>query len=173
MLCFRAIMTYVMYRFSYIILLFWVCKRQTVFNVFFLLWLFILRQKLNFQTSLGSCPQCCILSSRAIGPLVPKTILKGFFTIYGRSGHLYHMNQKRRTNFRSPYPPRLYMKFGFDWPTGFGGKDVWRVWTTDGRRADDGACLYYKLTYEPKGSGELKWNNSTPTSSFDSWCRPS
>ena len=21
---------------------------------------------------------------------------------------------------------------------------------------DDGACLYYKLTYEPKGSGELK-----------------
>ena len=21
---------------------------------------------------------------------------------------------------------------------------------------DNGACLYYKLTYEPKGSGELK-----------------
>ena len=29
----------------------------------------------------------------------------------------------------------------------------------DGRRTtttDNGACLYYKLTYEPKGSGELK-----------------
>ena len=25
----------------------------------------------------------------------------------------------------------------------------------DGRRTDNGACLYYKLTYEPKGSGEL------------------
>ena len=23
-------------------------------------------------------------------------------------------------------------------------------------RTDNGACLYYKLTYEPKGSGELK-----------------
>ena len=24
------------------------------------------------------------------------------------------------------------------------------------RRIDNGACLYYKLTYEAKGSGELK-----------------
>ena len=24
------------------------------------------------------------------------------------------------------------------------------------RRKDDGVCLYFKLTYEPKGSGELK-----------------
>ena len=31
-----------------------------------------------------------------------------------------------------------------------------RSTTDDGRRADDGACLYYKLTNEPKGSGELK-----------------
>ena len=29
-------------------------------------------------------------------------------------------------------------------------------WTTDGQRTDDGACLYYKLTNEPKGSVELK-----------------
>ena len=43
------------------------------------------------------------------------------------------------------------MKFGFDWPSGFG------KWGTDGRRqTDDGACLNYKLTNEPKGSGELK-----------------
>ena len=26
----------------------------------------------------------------------------------------------------------------------------------DGQTMDDGACLYYKLTNEPKGSGKLK-----------------
>ena len=30
--------------------------------------------------------------------------------------------------------------------------------TDDGHRTDDGACLYYKLTNEPKGSDELKIN---------------
>ena len=33
---------------------------------------------------------------------------------------------------------------------------VSRVWMTDDGRTDSGARLYYKLTYEPKGSGELK-----------------
>ena len=33
------------------------------------------------------------------------------------------------------------------------------------RRTDDTACLYYKLTYEPKGSGELI--NGYPILSFD------
>ena len=35
----------------------------------------------------------------------------------------------------------------------------------DGRTTDDGACLYYKLTNEPKGSGELKkqtWGSIDP-----------
>ena len=39
------------------------------------------------------------------------------------------------------------MKFGFDWPSSFGEE----VWTDDGY-----TLLYYKLTNEPKGSGELK-----------------
>ena len=30
-----------------------------------------------------------------------------------------------------------------------------------GRRTDGEACLYYKLTYEPRGSGELKMNMSS------------
>ena len=30
------------------------------------------------------------------------------------------------------------------------------------RRMDDGACLYYKLTNEPKGSGELKNDIKNP-----------
>ena len=85
------------------------------------------------------------------------------FTIYGRGGHLGHVTQMSRTNFRSPDPWRLHMKFGFDWPSGFGKEDLWKWWTdgqrttmdANGRQTDDGACLYYKLTNEPKGSGEL------------------
>ena len=62
---------------------------------------------------------------RGIGPPVPeKKIFKGFFTIYGRGGHLGHVTQRLRTNFRSPYPSKLHLKFGFDWPSGFRGEDV-------------------------------------------------
>ena len=42
-------------------------------------------------------------------------------TIYGRGGHLGHVTQMSLTNFRSPYPRRLHIKFGFDWPSGFRG----------------------------------------------------
>ena len=45
------------------------------------------------------------------------------FTIYGRGGHLGHVTQMPRTNFRSPYPRGLHIKFDFDWPSGF-GEDV-------------------------------------------------
>ena len=82
-----------------------------------------------------------------------RRILKGF-TIYGRGGHLGHVTQTPRTNFRSPIPLRLHKKFGFDWPSGFWEEDLWKWWT-DGQRTDDGAWLYYKLTNEPKGSGDI------------------
>ena len=36
------------------------------------------------------------------------------FTIYGRGGHLGHLTQMPRTNFHSPFPRRLHIKFGFD-----------------------------------------------------------
>ena len=42
-------------------------------------------------------------------------------TIYGRSGHLGHVTKMPRTNFCSPYPRRLHIKFGFDLPSGFRG----------------------------------------------------
>ena len=77
------------------------------------------------------------------------------FTIYGHGGHLDHVTQMPWINFPSPDPWRLYMKFGFNWPSSFGEDDLWKWWT-DEQRTDDGACLYYKLTNEPKGSGELK-----------------
>ena len=41
--------------------------------------------------------------------------------IYGRGGHLGHVTRMPRANFRSPYPRRLHIKFGFDWPSGFRG----------------------------------------------------
>ena len=47
-----------------------------------------------------------------------------FFTIYGGVGHLGHLTQMPRPNFRSPYIRRLHIKFGFDWPSGFGEEDV-------------------------------------------------
>ena len=46
------------------------------------------------------------------------------FTIYGLGGHLSHVTQMPRTNFCSPYPRRLHIKFGFDWPSGFREEDV-------------------------------------------------
>ena len=49
--------------------------------------------------------------------------LRGF-TIYWRGGLLGHVTQMSRTNFRSPYPSRLHIKFGFDRASGFGEEDV-------------------------------------------------
>ena len=46
------------------------------------------------------------------------------FTIYGHGGHLGHVTWTIYTNFRSPFPRRLHIKFGFDWPSGFSGEDV-------------------------------------------------
>ena len=57
-------------------------------------------------------------------PFSEKRIFEGFFTNYGHGGHLGHLTQMPRTNFRSPLPRRLHIKLGFDWPSGFGGEDV-------------------------------------------------
>ena len=45
------------------------------------------------------------------------------FTIYGRGGHLGHVTWTIYTNFGSPFPRRLHIKFGFDWLSGFRGED--------------------------------------------------
>ena len=46
------------------------------------------------------------------------------FTIYGHGVHLGRVTWTIYTNFRSPFPRRLHIKFGFDWPSGFRGEDV-------------------------------------------------
>ena len=44
--------------------------------------------------------------------------------LYGRGCHLGHVTQMPQTNFHSPYPRRLHIKFGFDRASGFGEEDV-------------------------------------------------
>ena len=89
---------------------------------------------------------------KIIPPVPEKKIFKGFY-IYGRGGHFGHVTWAIYTNFGSPYPRRLHIKFGFDWPSGFRGRR-----RTDGRRLDG-----YTISSpcepngsEPNGSGELK-----------------
>ena len=43
------------------------------------------------------------------------------FTIYGHGGHLGHVTCTSWTNFDSPIPRRLQMKFGFNQPSDFRG----------------------------------------------------
>ena len=45
------------------------------------------------------------------------------------------MTQMPRTKYRSPYPRRLHIKFGFDLQSGFGEEDLEHC----GRRLDDDA----------------------------------
>ena len=46
------------------------------------------------------------------------------FTIYGRGGHLGHVTQISRSNFRPHYPGMLHIKFHFDWPSSFREEDL-------------------------------------------------
>ena len=46
------------------------------------------------------------------------------FTIYGHGGHLGHVTWTIYINFRFPFPRRLHIKFGFDWPSGFREEDL-------------------------------------------------
>ena len=46
------------------------------------------------------------------------------FTIYGHGGYHGHVTWTIYINFCSPFPRRLHIKFGFDWPSGFRGEDL-------------------------------------------------
>ena len=46
------------------------------------------------------------------------------FTIYGHGGHLGHVTWTIYKNFGSPFPRKPHVKFGFDWSSGFRGKDL-------------------------------------------------
>ena len=86
-------------------------------------------------------------SFKIIGfPVLEKKIFK-IFTIYGHGGHLGHVTWTIYTNFRSPFPRRLHIKFGLNWPSGF--RRLKMVDDDDDNDNDDGKWVYYKLTYEP------------------------
>ena len=54
---------------------------------------------------------------------VGEDVLK-VFSIYGRGSHLGHVTCTIHIYFLKPFPRRLHIKFGFDWPSSFGEKDV-------------------------------------------------
>ena len=73
---------------------------------------------------MGRSPGLYIPSFVEIGsPVLEKKIFEAF-TIYGHGGHLGHVTWTICANFGSPFPKRLRIKFGFNWPSGFGGKDL-------------------------------------------------
>ena len=64
--------------------------------------------------------QCDIPGFVEISPPVPeRKIFEGFFTIYGHGGHLGNVTTIVSINFHCLVPESLYIKFGFDWPSGF------------------------------------------------------
>ena len=55
--------------------------------------------------------------------VLEQKIFKGF-TIYGHGSHLGHVNWTIILIFVPPFPRRLHIKFGFDYSSGFRGKDI-------------------------------------------------
>ena len=47
-----------------------------------------------------------------------------FLPYMGILPYLGHVTWTIYINFPSPFPRRLHIKFGFDWPSGFRGEDV-------------------------------------------------
>ena len=57
---------------------------------------------------MGWSPGCYIPSFVEIGsPVLVKKIFEGFFTVYGRGGHLGHVTKISQTKFQCHYPGRL------------------------------------------------------------------
>ena len=84
------------------------------------------------QTMMGRGLQWYIPIFMEMGPpITEKKIFEGF-NIYRRGGHLVHVAWTIYTNFGSFPPRRLHIKFGFDWPSGFRGEDLFKKRWTDG-----------------------------------------
>ena len=104
------------------------------------------------QTLFGPSPQCYTPSPKVIGHLVQeKKIFEGFLLYMCMVAILVRWPISFEQTFIPPIPLRLHMKFGFDWPSGFWGEDVGRVWTMN-----KGSWQSLPIApHEPKGSDEL------------------
>ena len=80
------------------------------------------------------------------------------FTKYGRGGHLGHVTQTPRTTFIPASHWGSIWNFALIGPVVLEKKIFENGGRMDNGRTNDGPWLYYKLTNEPKGSGELKIN---------------
>ena len=93
--------------------------------------------------------RCYVLSFKIIGHLLFILVKKNLKvrTIYGRGGHLGHVNWTMYLTLRIPVQRRLH----FYWPRGV-EEDLWKWWKTD----EHGYTI--NPPCEPDGSGELKLN---------------
>ena len=97
-------------------------------------------------------PQCYIPSHKVIGPLVlEKKIFEEFLPYMGVAAILVMWPRPCEQTFVPP------SHWGSIWNLALIGQVVLekKIFENGGRRTD-GRRLYYKLTNEPKGSGELK-----------------
>ena len=108
---------------------------------------------------------------QVIGPLVlEKKIFEGFLPYMGVAAILIMWTRSREQTFVPP------THGGFTWNLALIGQEVLEKkffengGRTDDRRKDDGPWLYYKLTNEPKGSGELKREKKRKTTCFTCIC---
>ena len=76
--------------------------------------------------------QTLMLHARSSRQLAKWFCRRRFFKVLSISehgGHFGHMTWIIYINFRSPFPRRLHIKFGFDRPGSFRREDFWKVWT--------------------------------------------
>ena len=116
---------------------------------------------------MGPGPLIYIPGPKVIGPLIPeKKIFKAFLPYMGLAAILVTcprcsekifvpLTLRGSTWNLAPIGPAVLEKKIFE----NGGRT-----DDNGQRTDDGAYLYYKLTNEPKGSGELKKTKNKRTS---------
>ena len=66
------------------------------------------------QTMMGWSPGCYIPSFVEISQQVTEKIFEGFFTTYGRGGHLVHVTSIMSSDFHFLVPESFHTKFGSD-----------------------------------------------------------
>ena len=102
-------------------------------------------------------PNATYQATKVIGPLVlEKKIFEGFLPYMGVAAILFMWLRPREQTF---FLPAHWVSI---WSLALKGPAVLekKIFDNSGRRTDDWPWLYYKLTNEPNGSGELTSNPS-------------